>query len=94
MYIIHGRKEANPMKKVARIVGLCSKPLQRRYLAATPGERQGLLEIVDQESDWILNKMRKKGYVLEGKVADIYGIFLRGQARGTIQLERDQASVS
>lgn len=80
------------MKKVARIVGLCSKPLQNRYLAAPAEERGALLEVVHQESDWIINKMRKKGYGLEGTVADIYGIFTRGQARGTIRL-KDQTAV-
>ena len=73
------------MKKVARIVGLCSKPLQARYLAAAPGERTALDAIVEHESDWIINKMRKKGYRLEARVAGVYGIFTRGQARGTIR---------
>ena len=37
------------MKKVSRIVGLCSKPLQRRCLVATGPERAALLEVVEQE---------------------------------------------
>ena len=74
------------MKKVARIVGLCSPALQRRYLSASPSEREALASIVDQESDWIVNKLGRKGYRLEGRVAGIYGIFTRGQARGTIEL--------
>ena len=39
-----------------------------------------------------LKKMRKKGYALEGRVAGVYGIFTRGQARGTIELEHTSAS--
>jgi len=81
------------MKKVARIVGLCSRPLQQRYLAAPKEERGALLEVVHQESDWIINKMRTKGYALEGTVADIYGIFTRGQARGAIRLHDQTADV-
>ena len=82
------------MKKVARIVGLCSKPLQTRYLAAPEAERQALLEVVEQESSWIVDKMGRKGYVLEGTVAGVYGIFTRGQARGTVQLRREAAAAS
>ena len=79
------------MKKVAKIVGLCSPPLQRRYRSATPDERAALDEIVEQEQDWIINKLAKKGYRLEGKVGGVYGIFTRGQARGTIELLRADA---
>jgi hypothetical protein len=74
------------MKKVARIVGLCSRPLQLSFLAASPTERQALERVVEQESDWIVNKMRSKGYELEGTVAGVYGIFTRGPARGTIRV--------
>ena len=49
--------------------------------------REALLKVVDAESDWIINKMAKKGYRLEGTVADIYGIFLRGSACGTIRMK-------
>jgi hypothetical protein len=82
------------MKKVARIVGLCSKPLQQRYLAAPEEERQALLQVVHQESDWIINKMRKKGYELEGTVAGVYGVFTRGQARGTLKRQDESAAVA
>jgi hypothetical protein len=75
------------VKKVARIVGLCSKPVQQRYLAATPAEQASLRAVVDREQDWIVQKMRKKGYRLEGRVAGVYGLFTRGPARGTIELE-------
>jgi hypothetical protein len=92
MYSVQ-RKEQR-MKKVARIVGLCSKPLQRRYLAAAEPERAELLRIVEQESDWIVNKLSRKGYVLEGRVAGIYGIFTRGHARGTITVDREMAGAS
>ena len=81
------------MKKVARIVGLCSPPLQRRYLSATPSERTALDPIVDQESHWIIDKMGRKGYRLEAKVGGVYGIFTRGQARGTIRLLGQEAVV-
>jgi hypothetical protein len=81
------------MKKVSRIVGLCSRPLQRRYLAATPEERRTLDEVVRSESDWIISKLRRKGYELEGTVCGVYGVFTRGQARGTLRL-LDAAAVS
>ncbi|MHC4992913.1 MAG: hypothetical protein ACYTGC_18220 [Planctomycetota bacterium] len=81
-------------KKVARIVGLCSPPLRRRYLCATPEEREALRPVVDQESGWILERMRRKGYELEGTVAGVLGVFTRGQARGTLELRREPAAVT
>ena len=74
------------MKKVSKIVGLCSRPLQRRYLSATPEERAQLDTVVRSESDWIVNKLRRKGYELEGTILGIYGVFTRGQARGTLRI--------
>ncbi|UCF66950.1 MAG: hypothetical protein JSV80_14360 [Acidobacteriota bacterium] len=79
------------MKKVAKIVGLCSRPLQVRYLAASESERAALRELVEGESGWILGKMRSKGYELEATVGEIYGIFTRGPARGTIKLSEHSA---
>jgi hypothetical protein len=79
------------MKKIATIKGLCSRPLQQRYLAATAEERRELLEVVRKESSWMIEKMRGKGYRLEGTVGDIYGIFTRGQARGSIRLGEEAA---
>ena len=81
------------MKKVSKIVGLCSRPIQRRYLAATPDERRQLDEVVRSERDWIINKLRRKGYEMEGTILGIYGVFTRGQARGTLRV-REQATVS
>jgi hypothetical protein len=77
------------MKKIARVVGLCSRPLQRRYLSATPSERAEIRTIVERESDWIMEKMARKGYRLEGTVGEIYGIFTRGHGRGTIRLQQE-----
>ena len=74
------------MKKVAKIVGLCSRPMQARYLAASSQERQELDHVVEQESSWIRHKMQRKGYQLEGTVAGVYGIFTRGPAQGTVEL--------
>ena len=48
------------MKKVAKIVGLYSRPLQERYLTATPEERESLLTVVDREKDWMIDKMREE----------------------------------
>jgi hypothetical protein len=79
------------MKRIVKIKGLCSKPLQQRYLSATPGERQALLDVVRQESQCMIDKMRAKGFQLEGTAGDIYGIFTRGQGRGTIRLGEDAA---
>ena len=77
------------MKKVVRVVGLCSRPLQQRYLAATPSERESLRQVVEQESVWIMGKMQNKGYRLEARVAGVLGIFTRGPASGTIELLRE-----
>jgi hypothetical protein len=84
-------KEAITMKKVVRVVGLCSRPLQARYLAATEDERLALREVVDSESWWIMDRMRGKGYELEARVGEIYGIFTRGHARGTIRVLEEAA---
>lgn len=77
------------MKKIAKIKGLCSRPLQERYSSATPEERQELLEVVRTESRWMIDKMRGQGFELEGTVGDIYGIFTRGQGQGTVRLGSD-----
>ena len=74
------------MKKVAKIKGICSRPLQQRYLAAGPEERAALRELVEKESGWMIDKMARKGYRLEATVAGVYGIFTRGPASGTIEL--------
>lgn len=79
------------MKKIVSIKGLCSRPLQQRYLSATPEERRELLEVVRKESSWMIGKMRNKGYELEATVGDIYGIFTRGQGRGTIRVGEEAA---
>ncbi|MCB9851436.1 MAG: hypothetical protein H6817_12110 [Phycisphaerales bacterium] len=77
------------MKRVSKLAGIVSKPLQRRYLLATESERQSLLPIIERESRWMLDKMAGKGYQLEAKVAGVYGLFTRGIARGTVQLVRE-----
>ncbi|MHC4947456.1 MAG: hypothetical protein ACYTG1_04245 [Planctomycetota bacterium] len=83
------------MKKVVRIVGICSRPLQARYLAATPAERKELDVVVEQESSWMVGRMQNKGYRLEGTVAGVLGIFTRGPAQGSIVLRhREPATVS
>ena len=81
------------MKTVVKVVGLCSRPLQARYLAATEDERQALRGAVDGESWCVIDQMRAKGYEIEATVGRIYGIFTRGHARGSIRL-RSEATVA
>ncbi|MHC5111579.1 MAG: hypothetical protein ACYTHJ_17070 [Planctomycetota bacterium] len=82
------------MKRVSTLKGLCGKPLQRRYLAATEEERQALEPLIERESQWIIDKLARKGYQLEARVAGVYGLFTRGAGRGTISLvERGEKSV-
>jgi hypothetical protein len=76
------------MMKVVKIKGLCSKPLQRRILEATDAERHALRGLADRERDWIINKMHRKGYELEAVVAAMVGIFTRGPARGTLEVQK------
>jgi len=74
------------VKKVARIKGICSRPLQARYLAAGDEEREVLRGLVEKESLWMIRKMARRGYRLEATVAGVYGVFTRGPAEGTIEL--------
>lgn len=78
------------MKKVARIRGIVSKTLQERYLGATEDERLAMRELIDRESRWMIEKMGRKGYQLEGTVAEVYGIFTRGAARGRLKVLEPQ----
>lgn len=78
------------MKKVARIKGIVSKPLQQRYLTANESERLAMRELIERESQWMVEKMARKGYQLEGTVAEVYGIFTRGAARGTLKVPAHQ----
>jgi hypothetical protein len=82
------------MKKVVKIVGLCSPPLQQRYLAASGPEQERLRPILEQERGWIMEKMHSKGYRLEGTVVDVLGIFTRGPARGAIRLCEREATIT
>ena len=79
------------MKKVVKIKGLCSRPLQRRILEAGESERAALLETLSAESDWMIERMQRKGYELEAIVAGMYGIFTRSFARGTLEPQRKAA---
>lgn len=73
------------MNRVSKLCGIVSKPMQSRYLAASPDERRSLQPAIDQESQWMIDKMARKGYQLEATVAGVYGLFTRGVARGTVQ---------
>ena len=77
------------MKRVSKLVGIVSKPLQRSYLCASPTERESLLPVIEQESHWMIERMAGKGYQLEGRVAEVYGLFTRGTARGTLRIVRE-----
>ncbi len=81
------------MKRVSKLAGIVSKPLQRRYLLATEAERRALLPVIEQESQWMIDRMARKGYRLEARVADVYGLFTRGSARGTVCLVDQPATV-
>ena len=74
------------MKRVSKLAGIVSKPLQRRYLLATEAERENLLPAIERESQWMIDKMARKGYRLEARVCGVYGLFTRGAARGTVRL--------
>lgn len=74
------------MKRISKLAGLVSKPLQRKYLVATPEERASLHSLIEKESEWMVQKMARKGYRLEATVADVYGLFTRGAARGTVRM--------
>jgi hypothetical protein len=80
------------MAKVVKVKGLCSRPLQRRILEASEAERAGLLETVEAESSWMIEKMGRKGYTLEAVVAGVYGVFTRGPAAGKLELRRRAVS--
>ena len=74
------------MKRVSKLKGLVGKPLQKRYLSATESEREALQPMIDRESEWIMQKMYRKGYKLEATVSGIYGLFTRGAAVGTTKI--------
>jgi len=82
------------MKRICRLAGIVSKPLQRRYLAATPEEREALAPVLESESRWMLEKMARRGYRLEATVAGVYGLFTRGQAQGAVRLEEASAETT
>ncbi len=74
------------MKKPCKLQSLVSKPLLRRWLVATPVERDALRPVVEKEADWRIRRREHKGWVLEARVAEVFGLFTRGQGRGTIHL--------
>lgn len=82
------------MMKVVKIKGLCSRPLQQRILEAGEEDRSALLEQVAAESEWMVNKMQRKGYELEAVVGGFLGIFTRGPARGTLEVRNRAVSNS
>jgi hypothetical protein len=63
-----------------------SPRLRRRYLAATPGEREQLRPILEAERETVLRRMNARGYRLEAVVADVVGVFTRGAGSGAIRL--------
>lgn len=91
-YILKGGHSApcntkeDPMKRVCKLAGIVSKPLQRRYLQSTPEEQAELRSTIESESRWMIDKMSRKGYRLEAIVAGVYGLFTRGEASGRVEL--------
>lgn len=79
------------MKRVCKLAGIVSRPLQARYLMATEAEREALLPVIQQESRWMIDKMAGKGYRLEATVNEVFGLFTRGSARGTTRLLEEDA---
>jgi hypothetical protein len=82
------------VKRESKLVGIVSKPLQKRYRHANESERQRLHEVIERESRWMIDKMARKGYQLEGRVGGVYGLFTRGSQRGSLRLEAELARAS
>ena len=74
------------VKRVCRLTGIVSRPLQTRYLLATEAERETLKPVIQQESRWMVDKMARKGYRLEATVSEVFGLFTRRGAIGTVRL--------
>ena len=74
------------MQKTAKMKWLIRKPVRLRYFAATPEQREALQPVIEAERAWRIGKMAKKGFQLEATVADVFGVFTRGSAQGTVQL--------
>ena len=73
------------MKKIVKLKKLCSRPLQIRYQVASAKEREAMRPVIEEESQWVIRKMAKKGYQLEATVLDVYGVFTRGPAKQQLQ---------
>jgi hypothetical protein len=54
---------------------------------ASEEERESLETVIERESQWMIDKMARKGYRLEATVDRVYGLFTRGSAQGTVRLE-------
>ena len=72
------------MKKVTKLVGIVSRALQMRYLICGEQERDALKPLIERESEWMIKRMAHKGYQLEPTVSEVYGLFTRGPAIGTL----------
>ncbi len=72
------------MKKLAKLKKLCSRPMQIRFLAASEEERKALRSVIEDEAQWVIRKMERKGFQLEATVCEVYGVFTRGAAKGTL----------
>lgn len=73
------------MKKIVKMRKLVSRPMQIRYQTASAEERAAMRSVIDQESQWVVEKMAKKGFQLEATVFDVYGVFTRGPAQNSLQ---------
>ena len=82
------------MKKPAKLKRLVSRPMQIRYLAASDENRQAMRQLIEEESQWRINKMQKRGFRLEATVDDVFGLFTRGPARGKVKLVSAEATAS
>jgi hypothetical protein len=73
------------MKRVSKLVGIVPRELQERYVGASEAERASLRPVIEREQGWMIERMAAKGYRLEGTVLDVFGLFTRGPARGTLR---------
>jgi hypothetical protein len=72
-------------KKLTKLKKLVSGSLIRQLAQASPDDLETLRVEVERARQKRLRKMEKKGYRLEAVVADVYGVFTRAAAIGTLR---------
>lgn len=73
------------MKNV-KLKDLLRSPLRKRYLLAGQDQRLALESVVADERAAVVAMMSERGYRLEAVVGDVYGVFTRGSAVGTMRV--------